>query len=188
MNFILASASPRRQMLLRQIGIEATIIKPDGFVEKTQIDGSIKALVRFNALGKATFVQQQVSAADVLIAADTIVAFEGKILGKPQNRIKAQEMLECLAGKMHHVITCLVVMYKGQTEVACVTTEVYFRSLTASEIEDYLAAGESMDKAGAYGIQGQGAILVEKINGCYNNVVGLPLTCLYKMLNKLEVK
>ena len=97
-------------------------------------------------------------------------------------------MLRALSGRSHRVLTGIAVFYKEEETVETVTTSVRFRKLTSEEIDAYIATGEPMDKAGAYGIQGHGALLVESIEGCYNNVVGLPLTKLYQMLGQLEVK
>ena len=122
-----------------------------------------------------------------MIAADTVVVAEGVILGKPQNEEDAVEMLKQLSRKTHKVMTGIAVSYAGEMLAEVCETEVVFRELTDEEIKKYVATGEPLDKAGAYGIQGMGAVLVEKINGCYNNVVGLPLTRLQLILAKLGV-
>lgn len=122
-----------------------------------------------------------------VIAADTIVVIDNVILGKPQDAAAAKAMLHRLSGRTHQVMTGVAVRYKGQQLSKVCVTDVSFRQLTAEEIDAYIATGEPMDKAGAYGIQGRGAVLVEKINGCYNNVVGLPLSLLYLMMQRLGV-
>lgn len=122
-----------------------------------------------------------------VIAADTIVVIDNVILGKPQDAAAAKAMLQRLSGRTHQVMTGVAVHYKGQQLSKVCVTDVSFRQLTAEEIDAYIATGEPMDKAGAYGIQGRGAVLVEKINGCYNNVVGLPLSLLYLMMQRLGV-
>ena len=130
---------------------------------------------------------ESIIAGTPVIAADTIVVIDNVILGKPQDAAAAKAMLQCLSGRTHQVITGVAVRYKGQQLSKVCVTDVSFRQLTAEEIDAYIATGEPMDKAGAYGIQGRGAVLVEKINGCYNNVVGLPLSLLYLMMQRLGV-
>ena len=114
-----------------------------------------------------------------MIAADTVVVLDGQILGKPTDAADAVRMLTKLSGRTHKVLTGVAVSFQGRQLAEVCGTEVIFRTLTAAEIADYVATGEPLDKAGAYGIQGRGAVFVEKINGCYNNVVGLPLTRLH---------
>ena len=187
---ILASASPRRLALLKQIGISADVIKPEGFIELDGSSQSASETVRYNAMGKAKIIADNIISNDeiVVVGADTVVELDDVILGKPLNQEDARSMLERLSGKAHHVLTGVAVIYQNKAIFEKVTTEVVFRKLTAIEIETYLDTSESFDKAGAYGIQGRGAILVEKINGCYNNVVGLPVTKLYEMLQNMEVR
>ena len=120
--------------------------------------------------------------------ADTMVVLENEILGKPFDSNDAAAMLRKLSGRVHRVLTGVAVFYKTQNLVEVVETKVWFRSLSEIEINAYVATGEPFDKAGAYGIQGRGAVLVEKIDGCYNNVVGLPLTRLYQMMAQIGVK
>lgn len=187
MHFVLASASPRRLALLAQIGVSADVC-PSSFNEIEGLNTSAYDVVRTNALGKGREVLQVCQKSDVVIAADTVVALDNKILGKPKNAEDAKAMLRSLAGRTHQVMTGVAVFHNEKELLDVVTTTVSFRQLTEAEIEAYVATGEPLDKAGAYGIQGYGAILVETIEGCYNNVVGLPLTRLYQMLATLEVK
>jgi len=127
----------------------------------------------------------RISGDSIVIAADTIVVLEGQIMGKPLNEDDARHKLSRLSGRRHEVITAVCVkMGEEICEVEDETTRVYFRPLSAQEITAYVASGEPADKAGAYGIQGRGGLLVEKIEGCYFNVVGLPLSRLYLMLKK----
>lgn len=184
-SFILASKSPRRLELLRQIGIEPVVVPSDYEEQNAQI--SPEELVANNALGKGLSVLPSAGTGDVVIAADTVVVLDGTILGKPLDAEDAVRMLRALSGRTHRVMTGLAVFYKNRREVAVETTAVTFRRLTEKEILDYAATGEPMDKAGAYGIQGRGAILVQGIEGCYNNVVGLPLTRLYQIFAELDV-
>ena len=140
-----------------------------------------------NAAGKCAAVAAKMGDELPVIAADTIVVIDNVILGKPQDAAAAKDMLQRLSGRTHQVMTGVAVRYKGQQMSEVCVTDVSFRQLTAEEIDAYIATGEPMDKAGAYGIQGRGAVLVEKINGCYNNVVGLPLSLLYLMMQRLGV-
>lgn len=186
MQVILASASPRRRDLLEQINIEPLICPAD--FEEITADEDAGQVVLKNAAGKCNAVLKLKGDSLPVIAADTIVVIDGEILGKPKSPADAAAMLQRLSGREHEVLTGIAVAYKGRQAAEVCTTKVVFRKLTAEEITAYVATGEPLDKAGAYGIQGQGAVLVEKIDGCYNNVVGLPLTQLYLMLKKLGVK
>ena len=186
MQVILASASPRRLALLQQIGIEAKVFPAD-FDEVSGSAVQAEDVVLANAIGKCKAVVKIKGDSLPVIAADTVVVAEGVILGKPQNEEDAVEILKQLSGKTHKVMTGIAVSYAGEMLAEVCETEVVFRELTDEEIKKYVATGEPLDKAGAYGIQGMGAVLVEKINGCYNNVVGLPLTRLQLILAKLGV-
>lgn len=186
MKVILASASPRRQALLQQIGITPLVCQAD-FAEGSGTASQAQEVALYNAAGKCAAVAAKMGDELPVIAADTIVVIDNVILGKPQDAAAAKAMLQCLSGRTHQVITGVAVRYKGQQLSKVCVTDVSFRQLTAEEIDAYIATGEPMDKAGAYGIQGRGAVLVEKINGCYNNVVGLPLSLLYLMMQRLGV-
>ena len=186
MQVILASASPRRLALLQQIGIEAKVCPAD-FDEVSGSAVQAEDVVLANAIGKCKAVVKIKGDSLPVIAADTVVVAEGVILGKPQNEEDAVEMLKQLSAKTHKVMTGIAVSYAGEMLAEVCETEVVFRKLTDEEIKKYVATGDPLDKAGAYGIQGMGAVLVEKINGCYNNVVGLPLTRLQLILAKLGV-
>ena len=186
MQVILASASPRRLALLQQIGIEATVCPAD-FDEVSGSAVQAEDVVLANAVGKCQAVVKIKGDSLPVIAADTVVVAEGVILGKPQNAEDAVEMLKQLSGKTHKVLTGIAVSYAGEMLAEVCETKVLFRDLTDEEIKNYVATGEPLDKAGAYGIQGKGAVLVEKIDGCYNNVVGLPLTRMQLILAKLGV-
>jgi len=184
---VLASASPRRLELLQQVGI-ASRVCPAVFDEEAGKAGDAHNVVLHNALGKCRAVTAAEGDAVPVVAADTVVVIDEAVLGKPLNKENAVEMLFRLSGRSHQVMTGVAVRYRGQEKAAVCITKVYFRQLTAAEITAYVNTGEPLDKAGAYGIQGKGALLVEKIEGCYNNVVGLPLTMLYSMLVELGVK
>ncbi len=186
MQVVLASASPRRLALLAQIGIDAEVCPAD-FDEVSGVAVEAEEVVFANALGKCRSVVAVKGDALPVIAADTVVVAEGKILGKPADAAEAEAMLAQLSGKTHKVLTGLAVSHAGKEIAEVCSTDVVFRTLTKEEIKKYVATGEPLDKAGAYGIQGKGAVLVEKIDGCYNNVVGLPLTRLQLILAKLGV-
>ncbi len=186
MKVILASASPRRQALLQQIGIEP-VVQPAFFDEVGGRAELAHEVALANAKGKCDAVYAEAGDELPVVAADTIVVIDNVILGKPQDEAEAQAMLTRLSGRTHQVMTGVAVRYKGQQLAKVCTTDVSFRELTAAEIAAYIATKEPLDKAGAYGIQGRGAVLVEKINGCYNNVVGLPLTMLHEMFRQLGV-
>ncbi len=181
---ILASASPRRRDLLRQVGLEFGIQPADEAEAKAEPGASPTEHARQSAEAKALAVSRHQPEALVL-GADTVVALKGRVLGKPENAAEACSMLQTLSGETHEVHTGVSVAYGGRallTELE--TTQVTFRTLSDADIEGYVATGEPMDKAGAYGIQGQGALLVEKVNGCYFNVVGLPLSRAWQMLTR----
>lgn len=185
MRVILASSSPRRLQLLQQIGIEAEV-RPAAF-DELSTGKMADEVVLANAVGKCQAVCAACGDKVPVIAADTVVVLDGKILGKPKDAADAVRMLTELSGRTHKVLTGVAVSFDGRQLAEVCETEVIFRNITAAEIADYVATGEPLDKAGAYGIQGRGAVFVEKINGCYNNVVGLPLTRLHLMLAKLGV-
>ena len=173
---ILASASPRRKSLLRELGLDFKIVEAQ--VEEIPAPGeSPREFVLRAAYEKAAEVSRLHPAAWVL-GADTVVVHDGRILGKPKDRQAALETLLALSGSRHLVHTGFCLM-NGDKQVSArrvVTTEVYFFPFTEDIAAAYVATGEPLDKAGAYGIQGMGGFLVERINGSYSNVVGLPLT------------
>lgn len=188
MDIILASQSPRRRDLLEQIGLPFKVIPSEG-EEKKDFTLSPSELATKLAYDKALEVAQKIGGDSLVIGADTLVVLEKKILGKPQDIQEAKTMLSRLSGKKHHVLTGLAVIRTKDllSILDCETTEVKMRAISDAEIERYIASKEPLDKAGAYGIQGRGAIFVEKINGCYSNVVGLPLQKLAKILLEFEV-
>ena len=183
MKLILASASPRRRELLTQVGVSFVIEVSD--VEEVLDDTlSPELQVQSLALQKAQAVAAQ-HKDGLVLGADTVVVDAGSLLGKPQNTEEAAEMLRSLSGKWHQVMTAVALVDANDTKhewTSVEITNVKFRDLTEDDIAAYVATGESMDKAGAYGIQGYGALLVERIEGCYNNVVGLPLQLVAKGL------
>lgn len=179
---VLASASPRRAELLKQIGIAFEVV-PSDIDEKIDPDLDILDWVQNMSLDKAVSVARRLERDALVIGADTIVVKEG-ILGKPQNAAHAHEMLSRLQGSWHEVITGIAVVESSTLKSikSYEKTKVKMRSLPEDMIKSYIETGEPFDKAGSYGIQGMGALLVEKIEGCYFNVVGLPLAKLSTML------
>jgi septum formation protein len=179
---ILASGSPRRQQLLKQVGLNFDVIPAD-IDETMSADLSPIEMVQFLADQKACVVADRLEMG-IVIAADTIVVLDGRVMGKPESDVEASEMLSALNGRHHQVMTgiCILNAHTGKKDTAVEVTEVAFRKLCESEIKAYVKSGEPFDKAGGYGIQGLGALLVESIQGCYFNVVGLPLNQLGQML------
>lgn len=178
---ILASASPRRAQLLRQVGLDFQIIVSDA--EEVITDLPPAEFVKSTAFQKARIVSKAVPEG-VIIAADTVVVIDGKIVGKPADAQEARKILYSLSGRQHKVYTglCIIDMPSGHYYLGNECTKVYFRQLDEIEINAYIETGEPYDKAGAYGIQGKGAVLVERIEGCYFNVVGLPLSLLHQAM------
>ncbi len=170
---------------MAQVGWTCDIMPVD-IAEDLRSDIPIKAAIMELALRKAQAGAANVAnaGAGLVIAADTVVVIDNRVLGKPASEQEASAMLQTLSGREHRVITGVAVISLAQGEymVEAEETGVVFKALTDAEIARYVASGEPMDKAGAYGIQGKGAILVKSINGCYFNVVGLPLTRLAGML------
>ena len=182
---ILASNSPRRRELLENIGLKFEII-PDNTPEP--MDGSLPPweTVMNLAKFKGDNVAKTVEGDALIISADTVVAIDDTILGKPVNADAAYDMLSRLSGKVHHVYTGVYVRENSGEKSAIFyeKTEVCFKNLDINEIKDYINTGEPMDKAGSYGIQNFGSLFVEKINGDYFNVVGLPICRLGKELKE----
>ena len=187
MDIILASQSPRRRELLGQMGLKGfKITSPD--VDET-VDENLhpSLVVEELSLRKAKAVAAHADEDDLIIAADTVVALEGTVLGKPSDEGDAFTMLSALSGNRHYVYTGVTVIQGGKTVTQHEVTTVTFRDVEPEEIDNYSATGEPMDKAGAYGIQGKGALLVKGIAGDYANVVGLPVSPLFRLLLDMGV-
>lgn len=178
----LASQSPRRTELLTQVGIDHTVVS-SSYEEPNEGHDSPIEMVKAQALGKARCAVG-IPEGGIVLGADTIVVLDNEVLGKPQDEADARQMLERLSGRSHSVVTGVALLIKGDEVVFHNETKVYFKELAPFEIESYIASGEPMDKAGAYGIQGKGALWVEKIEGSYTNVVGLPVEHVYDELCK----
>lgn len=189
MEFVLASASERRQELLKRIVEDFKIVISNFDEASVNFGGHCDEYVKMLALGKAREVADRTKDESIVIGSDTIVYHNGKILGKPKNEQDAYNMLKSLSGSSHKVYSGIAVINTASNEIKLdsVCTEVFFSTLSEEQISRYIASAEPMDKAGAYGIQGNGGIFVEKIHGCYYNVVGLPLNRLYFMLREMGV-
>lgn len=182
---ILASGSPRRREMLAALGWNFEVLPSP--VEEEILPGELpEAAARRLAVDKGVPVAEQ-HPDRIVLAADTLVTVDGRILGKPAGRGDALEMLQLLAGRTHRVMTGLALFLRGRCLAGVETTEVTFRDLSPEALRVYAATGEGDDKAGAYGIQGRGALLVSSISGCYFNVVGLPLARLSEMLISMGV-
>lgn len=188
MKLILASQSPRRRELLERMGLTEFEIRPAAGEEVASPDLTPAQLVEELSRQKAREIALTAEAEDVIIAADTVVAADGRVLGKPHSTQEAQQMLRFLSGRTHTVYTGITVCRGGQELTQHEATDVVFRALTEAEIAAYVATGEPMDKAGAYGIQGRGCVLVEGIRGDYYNVMGLPVCRLGLMLRNFGVE
>ena len=186
MKLILASSSPRRAEILRNAGIQFSVLS--SAVDETAVPGeSPQDLVRRLALAKMELVAARAVGPAIVIAADTIVALEGAILGKPRTSEDARQMLAKLSGRTHTVVTgvSLIRLPDVERREFIETTQVHFASVSKEEIAKYLSSGEPFDKAGAYAIQGLGGRFIPRIDGCYFNIVGLPLARLCKELTEL---
>lgn len=171
---ILASASPRRRELLAQAGFEFEVITSD--VDEV-VDPALTPDMLVMSLAKQKAQAVAVNRESfVVIGSDTVVVLDGKVLGKPKDEADAERMLESLSGRTHEVYTGVCIAYGGETHSFFECTRVKFCELDRAQIEAYVATKEPMDKAGAYGIQGKGCVLVEGIEGDYFNVVGFPVS------------
>lgn len=181
---ILASASPRRATLLHNLGLDFMTIPASIDESILPHENPADAVMRI-AAAKAQAISDSYPDA-VVIAADTMVVCKGQILGKPVDDREAYAMLSTLSGNVHEVITGLCVLNSSCAikDIDYENTRVFFHEIDSEEIEAYIASGEPQDKAGAYGIQGRAAIFVASLEGCYYNVVGLPLSRLYLMLKR----
>ena len=186
---VLASASPRRLAILRQVGIEPEVCAVD-IEEIKELSGNMdeEALTVRNATMKAQAAAEKYDDA-LVIAADTIVVLEGQIFGKPADEAEAKGMLSLLSGRVHQVYTgiCLIDTRSGRSISGADICQVTFSRLSNQIIDEYVADGEPMDKAGAYAIQGKGALLVDKIDGDYYTVMGLSLTLLRQLAGVLAM-
>ncbi len=182
MSLILASASPRRRELLGLFGIPFQTRPAD--IDET-MDPSLPPEREVARVSRAKALAARREDADLVVAADTIVVCQGKVLGKPADQERAVEMLRLLSGRDHQVMTGCTVVRGDRIETFTEITDLHFRPLSEGEIRRYVATGEPMDKAGAYGIQGGAALFCERIVGDYYNVMGLPVCRLGQVLARL---
>ena len=182
---VLASASPRRRDLLDLIGIKHDVRPAD--INETMRSGE-RAADYAERLAREKAEAIAGDGAEIVIGADTVVVIDGRMLGKPVNEQQAAAMLESLGGRTHTVVTAVAIVVDGRTSSGVEEVSVTFRPLTLDEITSYVATGEPMDKAGAYGIQGYGATIVERIEGDYFAVMGLPLVRLVRLLAERGIR
>lgn len=180
---ILASSSPRRRELLSKAEVKFDICIKS--VDETIPEGMSPAEGAEHTAAVKAMAVAFMNTEAVVIGADTIVVLDGEILGKPKDKADAADMLKRLSGRDHEVITGVCLAYKGNYETFHCSSKVKFYELTDDEIRHYVASGEPMDKAGAYGIQGKGMMLVESINGDYCNIVGLPVALTVRKIKEL---
>lgn len=185
---VLASGSPRRQELLERMGISEFDVRVPQTEEDFPKDLTPEEIVRHISREKSDAAMQLCRADEIVITADTMVFLDDKRLGKPHDEAQALEMLTALAGRKHTVCTGVTVRQGDKVHTAAQRTDVYFRHATQEELRSYIATGEPMDKAGAYGVQGKGALLVERIDGDFFNVMGLPVLLLSRMLREFDVE
>lgn len=181
---ILASKSPRRQELLARLGLDFTVMTED--IDET-MDPAVPLEQEILRVSEAKARAVHAGPEDLIISADTVVCVDGRRLGKPADEADAKAMLRLLSGRAHTVVSGLCVLRGERCKTAAVHTAIHFRPLSEREIDAYVASGEPMDKAGAYGIQGLAAIFVDKLDGDYYNVMGLPLCKLAEMLKSFGV-
>ncbi|MDD4309633.1 MAG: Maf family protein [Candidatus Cloacimonetes bacterium] len=180
---VLASASPRRRELFALLGLQPIVLPSD--VPEPISDEAPELQAMKHAKNKATKILPKTEPNQLIVAADTLVVIEQRILGKPENVEEARSFLRMLSNRKHSVYTGVCLIYKGTTLCDYEKTEVCFAPLSDSEISAYLSTKEPMDKAGAYGIQGYGAQFIVCVNGCYFNVMGFPIRKFYDMLSQL---
>ncbi|PWX24528.1 septum formation inhibitor Maf [Clostridium perfringens] len=189
MKVILASKSPRRVEILEKIVKEFEVVQSNFDENTIDFKGDIEKYVKDLSRNKAIEVSKRLNEPSIVIAADTVVFQNGKVLEKPKSEEDAFSMLSSLSGNTHKVYSgiCLINTYDDTVVTDCDCTEVKFSELNPRQIRNYINSGEPMDKAGAYGIQGLGGAFVERIEGCYYNVMGLPLNKLYKALENYDI-
>ena len=182
MNLILASASPRRKELLEKFGVPFEIRVAD--IDET-MDDSLLPYDEVGRVSRAKALAVRREKGDIVIAADTIVVCENRVLGKPHDTEEAKAMLRLLSGRDHQVMTGMSVLRRDRCLTCTQITDIHFRPLSGKEINAYIRTGEPMDKAGAYGIQGGAALFCEKMVGDYYNVMGLPVCRLWQALQQI---
>ena len=190
MQIILASQSPRRQELMRQIGLSFTVLPAQHEAlpnENLPFAEAVREIAVQKAQDVANYLGEN-GEDKLIIAADTMVCLKNELLGKPISEADAKNMLKRLSGETHTVYTAVVLYQNGKIHSDTVATDVTFRKLSDAEIVSYVSTGEPLDKAGAYGVQGLAAHFVSRIEGDFYNVVGLPLCRLWEMLDEINWK
>ena len=187
-NIVLASGSPRRRELLERIGITDFDVRVPEVEESFPEGLTPQEVVEYISREKAEAAAALCSEDEIVITADTMVFLDHQRLGKPQDEADALRMLTALQGRHHTVCTGVTVRRGAEVITQSETTHVYFRPATQAELRAYIATGEPMDKAGSYGVQGKGALLVEKLDGDFFNVMGLPVLRLSRMLKRFGVE
>ncbi len=181
---ILASKSPRRRDVLDMLELEYRCVPAD--TDETPVAGMSPAdTVMLFSQRKAEAVRSEAKNGDMILGMDTMVCIDGVLLGKPADEEDAFRMLKMLSGKAHNVVTGYTVIYGDKQETGCVSSDVYFRTLTDDEIKWYISTKEPMDKAGAYGIQGKGSLFVESIDGDYFSILGFPVCRVFEVVKRL---
>ncbi len=183
MKMILASASPRRKELLQLIGLNPEILIPD-IDERIRPGEKPRVFLERVTIAKGIAAYKKKFFSHLLVSADTIVICADSLIGKPTNREDAFRMLNRLSGQRHEVLTGIALIFQGETLFEISRTAVYFKELSEREINFYLDRENYLDKAGAYAIQGRAAIFVERIEGCFFNVMGFPLNLFYRMVQE----
>lgn len=184
MNIILASASPRRKEILENASVKFEVMASS--IEELTLDGESPCQMVMRLAFEKGMDIASIQKSDLIISADTIVVIDNTVLGKPKNEIEARKMITSLSGRTHQVITgiSLINLDNNKKIIDYVISNVKFKNLSEEDINDYIRTKESLDKAGAYGIQGYGALLVDEIQGDYFNIVGLPISRLSDLLKK----
>lgn len=184
MNIILASASPRRKEILENASVKFEVMASS--IEELTLDGESPCQMVMRLAFEKGMDIASIQKSDLIISADTIVVIDNTVLGKPENEIEARKMITSLSGRTHQVITgiSLINLDNNKKIIDYVISNVKFKNLSEEDINDYIRTKESLDKAGAYGIQGYGALLVDEIQGDYFNIVGLPISRLSDLLKK----
>ena len=184
MRYILASASPRRKEILENLGLKFSVITSDADESSdiTDPEALTKELAKRKGLAVYELLLKKGELTDtVIISADTVVYCDGEILGKPHDKNDAERMIRMLSGKAHTVTSGVALIYNGKTYSSAATTKVFFDELDEDFINEYINSTEPYDKAGSYAIQGKASSVISKIDGCYFNVVGLPVNCLCRL-------
>jgi septum formation protein len=183
-NIILASASPRRKELFHMLGLDFSVKVSN--VDEPESDEEPAQQATRHAMNKAVAISLTSGAEDMVIAADTIVVLDDRILGKPEDEIMAADYLKLLSGREHTVITAICISVNNRIICDHEQSRVRFAEISDAEIAEYVSSGEPMDKAGAYGIQGLGSQFISEIEGCYFNVMGFPIHKFYRLVSALK--